>query len=92
MTDELIQRHVMIQGDVGDISFRDALLEQVATFGVTGWAFNTGQGVVEALIEGDERSIDRLVKWLIFGPAKAEISDGAIDEDEPATHEGFEIR
>ena len=42
---------------------------------VFGWVKNLQDGRVEAVLEGNEDNIDRLVEWAHSGPANARVED-----------------
>ncbi len=41
--------------------------------GVRGWVKNTEDGGVEALVQGDEASVQRLLEWAKTGPPGARV-------------------
>ena len=75
------------------MGFRDALGAEARRLGLTGWVRNRADGSVEALLQGDVRSIDRLIAWTRRGPPLANVE--GVEEVQPdAGHDrpysGFE--
>ena len=71
-------RQIRVRGRVQGVGFRDALRAEALRLGVAGWVRNRADGTVEALIQGDDASLDRLVEWARRGPPLAQVS--AVDE------------
>ena len=61
--------------------------------GVHGWVRNLPDGRVEALIEGDEESVDRVEAAARRGPPSAEVDDVSAEMITPSGRAtGFSIR
>ena len=69
------RKHVIVHGWVQGVFFRATLLEKATANNVRGWVRNTSNGTVEAVLEGDEDSVDRVVKWCYRGPNGAMVED-----------------
>ena len=65
--------HIYVTGMVQGVSFRYYTLQEAVRCGVTGWVRNLPDGRVEAVIEGDEAGVDRLVEWCREGPRSARV-------------------
>ena len=59
---------------------------------MAGWASNTWEGTVEAVLEGDEGAVDRLVAFAHEGPESAQVERVEVSEEEPEGLSGFAIR
>ena len=70
-----VRRHLFIKGRVQGVFFRVSTLEQARHWKVRGWVANTPSGHVEAVFEGEENAVDRLVQWCRKGPPGALVSD-----------------
>ena len=46
-----------------------------------GWVRNLDDGRVEAVLEGDEEKVSRLVEWAHGGPANARVKDVEIKNE-----------
>lgn len=62
-----------IEGLVQGVNFRASTQREAEALGLTGYVRNLPDGAVEALIEGDEASVDRLVEWCRQGPRGARV-------------------
>jgi acylphosphatase len=66
-------RQIRVKGRVQGVGFRDALRTEALRLRVSGWVRNRADGSVEALLQGDEAAVDRLVGWAHRGPALARV-------------------
>jgi acylphosphatase len=64
-------------GRVQGVNFRYASVEAARRYGVTGRVWNTDEGDVEAIAEGDDESVSRFVAWCRRGPPSARV-DGVV--------------
>ncbi len=65
--------HLIIQGRVQGVWFRESTRREAAALGVHGWVKNTPEGTVEVLAEGPENQVKKLVSWCYHGPAGANV-------------------
>lgn len=78
--------HIYISGTVQGVWFR-ATAQGVAIDGnLTGWVRNLRDGRVEMVAEGDEASLQELVRWCHIGSDAAVVDDVAVTWSDP-THE-----
>jgi acylphosphatase len=83
----------VIRGRVQGVFFRETLRRIAERQGVAGWARNTPEGTVEAVLEGDERDVEAVVDFARRGPESASVTGVEVDEEEPPQGlRGFEIR
>jgi acylphosphatase len=47
-----------------------------------GWIRNLPNGSVEAIIEGDEKSVDNLIRWGYRGPTMARVLEIKVEKTE----------
>ncbi len=66
---------IIVTGKVQGIFFRQALKVMAKKNNVFGWVKNLKDGRVEAVLEGDEEKVSRLVEWAHGGPANARVED-----------------
>jgi acylphosphatase len=66
-----VRAHVFVTGRVQGVSFRYATYHQARSQGVVGWVRNLLDGRVEAVFEGEEAAVRRLVEWCRRGPPGA---------------------
>jgi len=67
--------HVYISGRVQGVYFRQTTLKVAGELGVNGWVRNTSCGRVEAVFEGDEIAVDKIVEWCKKGPSRASVTN-----------------
>jgi acylphosphatase len=83
----------VVAGRVQGVGFRFHVEAAARREGVHGWVRNLPDGTVEAWIEGEAASVDRLEAALRRGPSGARV-DAVTVEDVPPTGRptGFSIR
>jgi acylphosphatase len=75
------------------VSFRYYTLQQAVRCGVSGWVRNLPDGRVEAVAEGDEAGVDRLIEWCREGPRSARVEHVEVVPETPMSEfQGFRIR
>jgi len=75
MDDERARAHIIIKGHVQGVFFRANIREKARELGLTGWVGNHPSGTVEAVFEGDKRSIEKIIEYCEMGPPAAEVED-----------------
>ena len=60
--------------------------------GVAGWVRNNRDGTVEAVFEGDDADVERLVAFAREGPRGAHVDRVEVFEEEPESLRGFAVR
>jgi acylphosphatase len=66
---------LFVTGKVQGVFFRQTLKVMAKKNDVFGWVKNLEDGRVEAVLEGDEDKVSRLVEWAHGGPANARVED-----------------
>lgn len=85
--------HLYIIGRVQGVYFRDSTRELAESLGLTGYVKNLPDGRVEAVVEGEKDSVDRLAQWCHSGPPRAIVSSVEIhNESYKGEFEIFGIR
>ena len=69
-----IRVRLVIEGRVQGVWFRDSTRSEALTLGVSGWVRNRRDGSVEAIAEGPEDQVKKLVSWCHQGPTRATVS------------------
>jgi acylphosphatase len=64
----------MVAGRVQGVFFRAETKREAERYGVKGWVRNTSDGNVEAVFEGEEESVKRLIEFCRLGPSGAEVT------------------
>ncbi|MFQ5465208.1 MAG: acylphosphatase [Thermodesulfobacteriota bacterium] len=67
-----------ISGIVQGVCFRAATVEVARDLGVKGWVRNNPDGTVEALVEGDEERVKKVIEWCHEGPPMARVDHVAV--------------
>ena len=85
--------HLIISGRVQGVYYRYSTQQEAKRLGLTGWVRNLPNGNVEAVVEGDETIVERMIGWCHDGPAGAVVSEVKKTQREASGEfEGFEIR
>jgi acylphosphatase len=87
-----VRKRVRAHGRVQGVFFRDTLRRAAEREGVAGWAVNRSDGTVEAVLEGVEEAVGRLVELCRSGPGHADVDRLDVADEEPEGLAGFEIR
>ena len=88
----MIRRRVVVRGEVQGVFFRDTTRREALDAGVAGWVANRSDGSVEAVFEGPEDAVGRMVDFCRGGPGRADVEDVSVTEEEPERLKGFEVR
>jgi acylphosphatase len=67
--------HVYVNGLVQGVYFRSSTRELAYDLGVKGWVRNLPDGRVEAVFEGEEEMVRRLVDFCRRGPPRSRVSN-----------------
>ena len=87
----MICRRVVAHGLVQGVFFRDSCRREAQRAGIGGWVRNRPDGTVEALFEGPEEDVLRMVEWVRHGPPYAQVERVDVVEEQPSGHTGFLI-
>jgi acylphosphatase len=71
--DDVVRARVFIAGRVQGVGFRAAARDQARRAKVQGWVRNLSDGRVEAVFEGSNGAVRRLVSWCYSGPPSANV-------------------
>ncbi len=72
---------IIVTGKVQGVFFRQALKVMAKKNDIFGWVKNLKDGRVEAVLEGAEEKVSRLVEWSHGGPANARVEDVEIHNE-----------
>lgn len=87
-----VRRRVVVSGNVQGVFFRDSTEKEARLRGVSGWVRNRDDGTVEAVFEGDPEAVAALVDFCRSGPSRADVSDVAVNEEEPEGLDSYRVR
>jgi acylphosphatase len=88
----MVRRRLVIHGRVQGVFFRDTMRRLAEQASVAGWARNTWEGTVEAVLEGEPDAVERLVTFARKGPEGAQVERVEVSEESPEGLDVFEIR
>ena len=74
--------HILVSGKVQGVFFRQALKVVAKKNNVLGWVRNLKDGRVEAIVEGDNKSINSVIEWTHIGPANSRVDDTEVSNEE----------
>lgn len=74
-----VRAHLIIEGIVQGVFFRAHTREQADRNSVQGWVRNKPDGTVEAVFEGDEEAVKKLIEWCHNGPPEAVVKNVKTD-------------
>ena len=87
------EAHIMIKGFVQGVGYRKWARKEAQKAGITGWIRNLPDGSVEALLQGDKDTIEKLLNLYKKGPFLSEVEDiDTIWEAQKETFPDFSIR
>jgi acylphosphatase len=70
----MIARRVVIMGRVQGVGFRESMVDIAQADGLTGWVRNLRDGTVEALLQGPDDAVERVLQWCRKGPRTAHVT------------------
>lgn len=88
----MIRRRVIVSGHVQGVFFRETARRRALALGVAGWIRNNADGTVEAVLEGAEDAVERLVELCREGPRGARVEWVDVIAEEPEGISGFDAR
>ena len=70
----IIKKHIVITGKVQDVGFRYWLYKAAIQRNIDGWVRNKISGEVEALIIGNDKNVNDLIKLCEKGPTFSKVT------------------
>ena len=88
----IIKKHLVISGKVQGVGFRYWMQNLAINNNISGWVKNRSSGDVEALIIGQEKEVQKLIKQCKIGPSSARIQNIQVnDYNQYYSEKGFNI-
>ena len=85
--------HILVSGRVQGVAFRWETERNSKRFNVTGWVRNLRDGRVEAIFEGEEADVQKIVDFCRRGPPNAYVVDVNVRRQEwKGEFDDFEVR
>jgi acylphosphatase len=88
----VVRYRVLVSGRVQGVFFRDTCRRLADQVGVTGWVRNLPDGRVEAVFEGPDEDVRRMVDWARHGPRHAVVDEVAVRAERPEGLDAFLIK
>jgi acylphosphatase len=82
---------VTVFGRVQGVFFRASCAKLARELGLSGWIRNAPGGGVEAVFEGADADVERMVAWCREGPPSARVDRVEVREEAPTGETGFRI-
>jgi acylphosphatase len=87
----MLRRRVIVHGQVQGVFFRDTTRRLAERQRIAGWVRNRADGAVEAVFEGTEEAVERLVAFSREGPRGARVDRVEVVEEQPEGLRGFDV-
>ena len=84
--------HVVVSGQVQGVWFRASTKQKAEELGLTGWVRNSPDGCVEAIFEGEEDIVNKMVDWCNKGPPMAKVDNVEVKKQKTVGFKDFSIR
>lgn len=85
--------HIFISGRVQGVFFRAYTRDKALELGLKGWVRNMRDGRVEAVLEGEKKKVEEMLKWCHEGSPYATVKYVEVHWEEPAGDmRSFEVR
>jgi len=85
--------HVFISGRVQGVFFRSDIKHEAGKYGVSGWVRNLPDDRVEAVFEGEQENVKKLLEFCGRGPPGAKVASTNVTwETYSGEFRDFEIR
>jgi len=89
---DTIRAHLIIEGRVQGVWFRDSTRNEATRLNLTGWVKNRFDGSVELVAEGSQEEVKKLIEWCHHGPPSARVTMvHEIKEDYTGNFDSFRI-
>ncbi|MEN6585394.1 MAG: acylphosphatase [Sulfuricella sp.] len=75
-----VTKLLRLYGRVQGVFYRESMCRKAAELGVTGWVRNRRDGTVEAMVQGDEEAVRRMLEWARRGPEMAQVTDMVVGQ------------
>lgn len=75
-----LTKHLIIEGRVQGVWYRESMRLEAERLGVAGWVRNRRDGSVEAMLQGSETAVEALIRWTWQGPPAARVDAVQVSE------------
>ncbi len=85
--------HVFISGRVQGVWFRSYTAEEAKKLAIKGWVRNLPDGRVEAIFEGEDSAVEKMIAWCHIGSPYSKVTKvEVIEEPYKGEFKDFKIR
>jgi acylphosphatase len=84
-------KRVVVTGRVQGVFFRDSVDRIARELDVKGWVRNRHDGAVEAVFEGDQAAVERMLGFVRRGPSRAEVEHVDVFDESPGHFTDFHV-
>lgn len=85
--------HIIASGRVQGVFFRQHTRRQAEKLNIFGWVKNLGDGKVEAVFEGEKKSLEKIISWARQGPVFGKVNNLEVEwQDYTGEFDSFEVR
>ena len=88
----MVRYRVTVSGLVQGVWYRESCRREAVAAGVAGWVRNRADGTVEAVLEGEETAVERVLAWMRIGPPAAIVTGVDLAAEPPAGARTFDVR
>ncbi len=89
---DTIRAHLIIEGRVQGVFYRDSTRREAIELGLCGWVKNRFDGSVEVVAEGPKEKVETLIAWCHHGPPIARVTKvHEIREDYTGEFDSFRV-
>ncbi len=89
---DIVKAHVFFSGRVQGVFFRAFTRENAERLGVNGWVRNLSDGRVEAVFEGTNKKVEKLINLCRYEHPHARVDQVEVKYEEPEGFKNFKIR
>jgi acylphosphatase len=70
-----VRRYILVSGKVQGVLFRSGTKKIADELHIFGWVRNLDDGSVEAVLEGEQDNVEKMIEWCRKGPSYANVKD-----------------
>ena len=74
---------VVVRGRVQNVGFRAYVEHSARQMGLAGWVRNVGYDSVEAVAEGERRTLDGFIESMQTGPLGSQVEESTVEWQDP---------
>jgi acylphosphatase len=86
-----VRKKALVTGRVQGVFFRDECRRRAQEEGVSGVVRNLPDGRVEAIFEGPDEAVERMITWCHQGSEYAHVDLVEVQVEEPRGERGFSV-